>query len=201
MKRRRFVQALFAAPAVPAVVPELKAQQASGGPAGPPAPADENPKLELSVPDAAAETVLHFFTAAEFAALRKLSDLLAPARDGAPGALDARAPEFLDFLIGASPADRQQIYRAGLDALNAQARRRFAKSFAETNAAEADQLLAPLREAWTYDLPTDPAARLLWTAKEDVRTATLNSREWSLAAASAGGGLRSGTGLYWLPID
>lgn len=199
MRRRRFVQTLFAAPAVPAAVSKLQAQQ----PAAAPPPAASSPddilKLELSVADVAAETVPRFFTAPQFAALRRLSDLLMPTRNGSPGALDAHAPEFLDFLIGASPADRQQLYRAGLDALNTQARKRFNRPFAEVDAAQAGELLAPLHDPWTYEAPAEPAARLLWTAKADVRTATLNSREWSLAAASTGG--RTGSGLYWLPID
>jgi len=186
MRRRGFLKTLAAAPAVPAL-----AQQ--------PAPED-NPKVELSVADAAAEPVLRFFTAPQFAALRKLSSVLMPASNGMPGALDAHAPEFLDFLIGDSPAERQQIYRAGLDALNAQSRKRFNHGFAELDTAQADQMLAPLREPWTYELPADLVARFLWTAKQDVREATVNSREWS--AAAAGSGRRAGgSGLYWLPAD
>ena len=143
------------------------------------------PQLNLS---------LHFFTAQQFAALRKLSDLLIPPMNGAPGALEAKAPEFLDFLLSQSPADRQQLYRNGLDGLNAQARRRFAKPFADVDAAQADMLLAPLREPWTYDAPADPVAAMLRAAKDDVRRATTNSREWNLAATAGrtrGGGGRT----------
>ena len=52
-------------------------------------------------------------------------------------------------------------------------------------------LLAPLRDPWTYDAPADPVAAMLRAAKDDVRRATLNSREWNLAAAAGrtrGGG-------------
>jgi len=191
MKRRRFVQSLVAAPAVPA----LLAQQTT--PAG--NASDDNPKLDLSVADAAADPVAHFFSAQQYAALRKLSDLLMPAMNGTPGALEARVPEFLDFLIGESPGERQQVYRNGLDGLNAQAKKRFNRGFAETEAAQAEQLLGPLREAWTNDPPAEPVAHFLWTVKTDVRTATLNSREWSAAAAT--GRRAGGAGLYWLPID
>lgn len=193
MKRRRFMQALVAAPAAPALVAQ---QPAASAPAPSPAPTtDDSTRLEVSVADSSADPVPGFFTAPQFAALRRLSDLLMPALNGAPGAVDARAAEFLDFLIGDSSPERQQIYRSGLDALNTQAKKRFGKPFAEAEAAQAEQLLAPLHESWTYELPADPVARLLWTAKEDVRTATLNSREWNAAAS----GRR--TGLYWLPID
>jgi hypothetical protein len=200
MKRRRFIQALAATPAAPALLAQAP-------------PAASVPKTGLNTgndavllyaaPDAAAEPVPHFFTAQQFAALRKLSDLLMPASrtpNGVPGALEAKAPEFLDFLVSQSSADRQQLYRIGLDGLNAQARRRFTKPFADVDAGQADMLLAPLRDRWTYDAPTDPVAAMLRAAKEDVRRATLNSREWNLAAA-AGRAREGGAGLYWLPID
>jgi len=198
MKRRRFIQTLAAAPAiaVPAA-PALLAQQ----PGSPQArPAEEAPKLELATPDLAAEATPRFFSAQQFAALRKLSDLLLPPINGMPGALNARAAEFLDFLIGASPADRQQLYKAGLDALNAQARKLYNKPFAEVDEAQAVLLLAPLRQPWTYEPPADPLARFLREAKQDVRTATMNSREYATAGAT-GGRRGGGIGQYWYPID
>jgi hypothetical protein len=188
MKRRHLVQALLGAPAASALI----AQQT-----GP----EELPKLGVSGADAVAEMTPRYFSNAQFAALRKVSDLLAPAINGIPGATDAKAPEFLDFLIGESPADRQQVYKQGLDALNAQAGKRFHKAFADLDNAQAEVLLAPLREPWTFDPPADPLARFLWAAKQDVRTATINSREYSLVAGARVGGRRSGGGLYWYPLD
>jgi hypothetical protein len=120
--------------------------------------------------------------------------------DGTPGALEAKAPEFLDFLLSQSAADRQQLYRNGLDGLNTQAKKRFNKLFADVDPGQADTLLAPLRDPWTYDTPPDPVAAMLRAAKDDVRRATANSREWSLAAV-AGRTRGGGGGLYWLPID
>ena len=197
MKRRRFIQALAATPAAPALLAQA-----------PPAPSvaktipnsGNDAALLYATPDAAAETVLHFFTAQQFAALRKLSDLLSPPVNGAPGSLEAKAPEFLDFLLSQSSADRQQLYRSGLDGLNAQAKRRFNKLFADIDAGQAEMLLASLHEPWTYDAPSDPVAAMLRAAKDDVRRATLNSREWNLAAAT-GRTRGGGAGLYWLPID
>ena len=190
MKRRQLVQALLGAPAASA----LMAQQAA------PAP-DEPPKLQAASVDAVAEITPRFFSASQFAALRKVSDLLAPMINGLPGAIDAKAPEFLDFLIGESPGERQQIYTQGLDALNAQAGKRFHKSFAELDNAQAEMLLGPLREPWTFDPPADPLARFLQVAKADVRTATLNSREYSLVAGARALGRRQGGGLYWYPLE
>jgi hypothetical protein len=199
MKRRKFIQTLAAAPAVAVpAVPALLAQQPAAP--GAPRPQEEAPKLELATPDTAAEMTPRFFNAQQFAALRKLCDILMPSLNGMPGAIDARAPEFLDFLIGASPADRQQIYRAGLDALNAQAAKQFKKPFAEVDEAQANTLLAPLRQPWTYEPPADPLARFLREVKQDVRTATMNSREYTLAG-STGGRRGGGIGQYWYPID
>ena len=132
---------MAAAPAAPALV----AQQAAA----------DNPKLELSVPDVAAEAVLHFFSAQQLATLQKLSEILMPAVNRAPGGLNAHAPEFLDFLIGDSQAERQQLYRSGLDGLNLQAKKRYNRAFSELDSGQAEPLLAPLREAWTYDPPAD----------------------------------------------
>jgi Gluconate 2-dehydrogenase subunit 3 len=195
MKRRRFIQALAAAPAAPA----LLAQQAQPTPppaVQQPAPAEPAP-LDFSVPDEGADPVPRFFSAQQFASLGRLCDLLMPALPGSPGALEARVPEFLDFLIGDSPLDRQQVWLSGLDELEYQSQTRFQKAFADTDGAQADALFAPLHQPWTFEPPDDPIARLLAAAKPDVRTATLNSVERSL---SAPGGIRRG-GLYWLPVE
>jgi hypothetical protein len=197
MKRRRFIQTLAAAPAVavPASIEPL-----AQSPAGAPRPQEEAPKLEFASLDAAADCVPRFFNAQQFAALKKLSGILMPPLNGMPGALDTGAPEFLDFLISKSPADRKQLYTAGLNALNAQATKRFGKAFADVEDAQAAELLAPLRQSWTYEPPADPFARFLREAKQDVRTATMNSREYT-SAGSAGSRRGGGIGQYWYPID
>jgi hypothetical protein len=178
---------------VPALVQETQAQT----PAGPP------PKALAATPrDTIADPVPHFFTPAQFATLRKLSDTLLPAIAGNPGALDAGAPEFLDFLIGESPAARQQLYRSGLDLLNARATKQFNKPFASLDAKEADSLIRPLlvKVPWAYDPPKDPGSHFITAAHEDIRTATRNSRAWADAARAAGRRV-AGPQLFWNPID
>jgi hypothetical protein len=191
MRRRRFTQSLLAVPTAAA----LPTASALWG--------QEIPKLEFAVPDVGAEPVPHFFPPPQMSALRRLSDLILPAINGTPGALDARAPEFLDFLIGQSPADRKQLYRAGLDALNSGARTKYSKSFAELDATQADAILAPLRERRTNsrnDSPADPLSAFLRAAKADIMTATINSREW-IAVVSQRSRSASGTGIYWREIE
>jgi hypothetical protein len=195
MKRRKFFQAVAAAGSVPALVgqqpptPQPLSQQPQQPPAG-------TPTLDTAVMDVAADPLPRFFSAQQFAALRKLADILQPPVNGTPGAIEAKAPEFLDFLIAESPADRKQLYRDGLDAL-------VRAGFTEADSAKAASMLAPLRAPWTYEAPADPLARFLRAAKQDVRMATLNSREYNTAGASAGGGSRrfGAQGLYWVSLD
>ncbi len=61
-----------------------------------------------------------------------------------PGALEAQAPEFLDFLLSASPEDRQKLYLSGLDGLEEQSIDKFHKSFCDLSAQQADAILKPL---------------------------------------------------------
>src|SRR5437899_4321396 len=162
MKRRRMIQSVLGVSAASALPRPLFSQQNN------PAPAlDETPKLAANAPDSVANGVLRFFDPAGFSALRRLGEILVPARQNAPGALEAEAAEFLDFLIGQSPADRQNLYRDGVVQLNAQARSRYGKPFAEVPPADSDSILAPLHNAWTYQGPADPFARFLSAAKDD----------------------------------
>ena len=196
VRRRRFIQTIAATPAVPALIAtEATAQQTSATSAA-------VQPLAVGRAGVVADPVPHFFTAPQFAALRKLSDILLPPMGGNPGALDAGVPEFLDFLIGASPADRQQLYRGGLNLLNVHATTQFHKPFAELDAKQADAVVRPLlvTVAWAYDPPKDIGSHFLIAAQEDIRTATRNSREWS-AAAVAAGHRATGAQQYWNAVD
>ena len=195
MKRRDLLKSAVALPAAAVLAQE---------PAVPPKPTpraiEETPRIEASVPDAIADPLPRFFNAEQFAALKRLSDLLMPAIGATPGALQARAPEFLDFLIGQSPQDRQSLYRTGLDKLDAEAKHRYSKMFSDLDAAQADAVLAPLHQPWTYNAPADPLARFLAAAKDDVMTATVNSREW-ISVVSKRSRRSNGINAYWTPID
>jgi hypothetical protein len=194
MKRRSVLQTLASLPAAGL----LKAQQPVVPPKPSPAAVEEIPVIESTIPDIAAVTVPSFFTPAQIAALRRLSELIAPAVNGVPGATEARAPEFLDFLISESPAHRQDLYRKGLDELNSRAQSSFQVPFAQTNGEQAAKLLAPLCTQWTAK--PDQFTGFLRTAKQDILQATQNSYEWihvmSKRVRSAGG-----LGMYWFPIE
>jgi hypothetical protein len=216
MKRRRFFKTLAALPAVPALLAQAQspaAQTPQTPAAQPPAAggrgggggrfgAANPPTFEETSAELVADAEPRFFAPAQYAALRRLSALLMPSLNGGPGALECGAPEFLDFLIGASLPDRQKLYRGGLDTLNAKAKKSFNKTFADLNDADADVVIRPLLVpvAWVQDAPKDPAVQFVVEAHRDIRTATQNSREWADAGA-ASGRRRGGGGTYLNPID
>lgn len=204
MKRRRFFKTMAALPAAPALFSQT--QQSPPTPAAnarPARPGGANvPAFEETAPELAGDPAPKFFTAEQFTALRKLSDLLVPPMKGNPGAVECQAPEFLDFLLGASSQDRQSVYRNGLDGLNAAAKKRFKKAFADLDSGQADEIVRPflVAVAWAYDLPKDPMQRFLFEAHRDIRIATQNSRKWATAGAAAGR-RGFGGGQYLKPID
>jgi hypothetical protein len=220
MKRRNFVRGLLVTPVAPATV--LGAQTAPAQtqstprqqpPPQPNTPArqvprqpPEAPHLQLTSVDLSGQPAPHYFNAAQFATLRKLGSLLVPPLKNNPGAVEAQAPEFLDFLISASPADRQKLYLVGLDGLEEQSRDKFQKSFSDLDSQQANTILRPLLVArpWPEDLPSDPLQNFIAQVHEDLRTATMNSREWAAAAEKSRHIFTRGSrtsGFYWYPID
>ena len=153
------------------------------------------------VADAVAHTHAHFFNGQQMATLRRLSEILLPPLKSYPGATDTGTPEFLDFLIGASPLDRQQMYQSGLDRLDAESKQYFGVAFAAVDKQQADQLLRPWLRVWMTDHPpTEPYANFINVAHSDIRTATINSQAWSEVATTLGQRTPD-VGLYWFPVD
>ena len=193
MKRRTVLRSLLAVPSVAVLPAEALAQEVR-----PPAP--ETPKTATNEADAATDPVVKTFSPAQFAALRKLGEIVMPASQGVPGAVEAGAAEFLDFLVGVSPPDRVMLYKTGLDQLNKEAHQRYNKSFGEITPEQAEPILAPLHAAWSYRAPADAYAKFLLAAKSDLMIATANSREY-IAVASQRRRSGGGVGQYWYPIE
>ena len=194
MRRRDALKSMAALTAAVAA-PEAVAQQAvvrtvEGGGAEPAGP------LPLALPEDAAEPAAHFLTVEEMATLRRLGEVVVP-KTRTPGALEAGAPEFLDFYLSQSDRARQGLYREGLGRLNAEARRRFREPFAELGVSQIDELLEPLRRPWTPDAP-DALTAFLRAAKEDLLRATVSSRQW---ASATEGRQRPAGGTYWYPVE
>jgi len=218
MQRRDFVKAMVAVPVAASAALGQQAPPPSGAappgtaPVAPPTVAPsaaerrgmsefKAPPVASVVPDAIASPDTHFFSQSQLAALRRLSDLLMPPLNGNPGALQAQAAEFLDFLVGASPGDRQVLYRQGLDRLNTEAKKQFGNPFAELDGRQADKIVRPALLPWMTDHPPkEPFARFIAIAHQDIRTATMNSEAWHAAMVSSGE-RAPGAGLFWRPID
>jgi hypothetical protein len=214
MRRRDFVKAIVAAsasaktmlgqqsappvaPSVPPAVPP--AASTAPGPVPWMRGLMEMKPLPIAsiVPDAVAQTSAYFFNEQQLAALRRLSEILLPALKGYPGAKEAGTPEFIDFLIGVSPRERQQLYQFGLDRLDAEAKHHFGTTFSALDKTQADQLLRPWLRTWMTDHPpTEPYAHFINIAHSDIRTATINSQAWSEARRQA-----PDVELYWFPVD
>ena len=186
MRRRRILQVAAGLPAAVALRAQNPYAAATSG------KPDELPKLEAIPPDGVADSKPKFCSGLQLAALRRLADLIVPKIGETPGATDAQAAEFLDFLLSESPADRQSLYRNGLDALNA-------RGFLKTDAAGAAAILAPLGKPWSNKAPTEPLAAFLRTAKADILTATVNSKEW-IQVVSQRNRNAAGSSLYWTEI-
>lgn len=220
MRRRDFVKAALAASvsagkllgqAAPTQVAPSAPPPPSPGTAPPPAPGPvpwmrgllESKPLPLTalVPDGVAETSTHFLNERQMSTLRQLCEILLPPLGKYPGALDAGAPEFLDFLISVSPSERQRMYVSGLDWLDEEAHAKFRVPFHAVDEKQADALIRPWLRTWMNDHPPqEPHARFINVAHSDIRTATINSQTWHDAEA-AQGKEPGGMGLYWYPVD
>jgi hypothetical protein len=132
INRREWLQAIGAAPAA-AVALTWSAEDVS---------AAMTQAAEARAQAAAAGRVYapRFFTAAEYATITQLGDMIIP-RDAVSGsASDAGAPEFIDTIVAAQPA-RQTAMRGGLVWLDTECRRRFDKAWLACADAERRQVL------------------------------------------------------------
>src|SRR5215475_12083984 len=129
IRRRHFIQTAAIGPLAAPLAAQnsggarAKENAAQGAPEG-----QAPPVLKTVYSEAAAAPTPGFFSPEQFAALRRMSDRFLPPINGNPGAMEAGAPEFLDFYIGVSGKERQTLYKTGLDDLNARARSRFGKA-------------------------------------------------------------------------
>ena len=218
MRRRDFVKGIMAASAA---AKSMMGQQAPASAAAPVAPGTPPPVATAPGPvpwmrglldvkplpmtplvaDTVSASEANFFNPEQTATLRRFAEVLMPPLKGYPGALEAGTPEFLDFLIGTSQRDRQQLYTAGLEKLDAEAKRLFDIPFAQTGNWQADQVIRPWLRTWITDNPPkEPFTRFINVAHSDIRTATINSQAWSAAAISEGKHPPD-TGLFWYPVD
>ena len=206
MKRRAFLRSLVS------VFVSAKAafsQQRLNDPTlPPPAPVpwtlglnSHTPTPMTDLADEVAASDLSFFTPLQMRTLTRLCDVLLPALNGKPGAVEAKTPVFLDFFIGSSVEARQKVYISGLDWLEESAQARHKKGFAQLDDAQIGALLQPWLRTWMSDHPPSEAhADFINIAHDDIRTATVNSKAWN-DVPSVGAEPKTEEGIYWLPIE
>jgi hypothetical protein len=192
MNRRTILKSLLAAQTAAVLPAQAPPKETSR-------PVEESPKVDLSVADSSADPVARFFTKDQFTALTHLCDVFEPPAGTTPGAREARAAEFLDFLLSQSPPSRQILYRAGLDRLNSESAHRYSQPFASLDAAQAATVLEPLRRPWTGQDSSDPFENFLRAAKADITEATRNSYEF-ISVASKRSRSAGGVGEFWYPL-
>ena len=159
------------------------------------------PNIPVTQPDAVATTDARYFTPARYATLVAFSKAVMPGGQGYPGAVDAGAPEFLDFLIGSSPTERQSMYNSGLDRLNADSMKECKVPFAQADAKQVDMVIRPHLRTWINDHPpTELHLLFVNQVHRDIREATLNSPAYAKAAEAAGD-RTPGIGLYVAPLE
>ena len=83
-----------------------------------------------------------FFSGSEYATVERLAEMILPS-DETPGAKEAGAAEFIDFMAASDP-EVQYSFRTGLTWLNAHSERRAGKKFLELPAEQQSSLLEPL---------------------------------------------------------
>jgi gluconate 2-dehydrogenase gamma chain len=86
--------------------------------------------------------VPRFFSAAEYATVERLAELIIPS-DGSPGAREAGVSEFIDFMVASDPG-LQYKFRYGLTWLDAHARRLFGAPFTRTDEGQQADVLKHL---------------------------------------------------------
>jgi gluconate 2-dehydrogenase gamma chain len=83
-----------------------------------------------------------FFSAAEYALIERLTELIIPS-DATPGAKEAGVAEFVDFMVASDP-EAQYPFRTGLTWLNAHSERHYASRFLDLDSEQQNSLLEPL---------------------------------------------------------
>jgi hypothetical protein len=83
-----------------------------------------------------------FFTAPEYAAIERLSEMIIPT-DSTPGAKEAGVAEYIDFMVASDP-EIQYGFRTGLTWLDAQSQRTLGKRFIELSPEQQTSLLQAL---------------------------------------------------------
>ena len=83
-----------------------------------------------------------FFSAAEYATLDRLCEIVMPADGQSPGAQQAQVRYFIDVMVQYSDPQNRQRWRSGLKAVENAAQASFGKPFVEGSAKQQDAIVS-----------------------------------------------------------
>lgn len=95
---------------------------------------------------------LRFFVPDEFLLLDNLTEIIIPTDEHSPGASSARVAEYIDMVISESPAEKQQLWREGLKAVESLSREVAGDRFLKVSMNKRIEILT--RIAGDEDKPT-----------------------------------------------
>ncbi len=90
---------------------------------------DAGSSLVSLAPLQAAASQPQFFTASEFAAVDRLSDLIIPTDEQSGGASAAKVSTYIDVMLSEASSSAQTEWRQGLQAVDAECNKRFENPF------------------------------------------------------------------------
>ena len=134
-----------------------------------------------------------FFTAAEYAALDRLCEIIIPAEEQSPGAHQAQTRFFIDTVLHYSDSQSQQRWRAGLRAVEEAAQASFGKKFIECGVEQQDAIVA--RMALHEGAPENELERFFGPLKR----MTVEGYDLSEVGARQGLGYKGDTSLAEFP--
>ncbi|MCC6392439.1 MAG: gluconate 2-dehydrogenase subunit 3 family protein [Bryobacterales bacterium] len=110
-----------------------------------------------------------YFTESEFETVKSLADLIIPRTD-TPGAVDAAAPFYIDYVVNSNEEWKRQ-FRDGLAWLDRQSSSKYGKRFHDLEEAQQTALVTPLAAAADkikppLDVPRSQKARATRRRKE-----------------------------------
>lgn len=117
------------------------------------------------------------FTAHEYATLRRLAELIVPSDERSKGAIEAGAPEFIDFLCAAN-AELAAIYTGGIGWLDADMKRQHQVAFLDATPERQTAMLDLIayRETETAHPDLAPGIRFFAWARNMVVDAYYTSK-------------------------
>jgi Gluconate 2-dehydrogenase subunit 3/TAT (twin-arginine translocation) pathway signal sequence len=100
--------------------------------------------LALQQAAARAKAKLKFFTSAQHRTVDALSEVIIPTDDRSPGAKAAKVADYIDFMLGESPAETKKLWTDGLAELDRVSVEKFERPFVGATQDQQAALLAEI---------------------------------------------------------